>query len=303
MARTYLAALMAAALVAVLSGCGAQKTGPGAPAARGEDSQIQKQAEATQSSLSGKLVLKGSGSGVDVARKVSERFRKLHPNVTFEIPDSIGSSGGIKAVANGEADIGLSSRDLKAKERALGVKPVHIGSAPLVFVVHPSVKGVTGITRDQIVPIFSGQIKNWKELGGPDAPIIPILQAKGDSDRALLAKEIEGWAEMQDSPRAIIVKDSDEVGPVFTKTEYAITVIKYEDVRNGAVKGIPLKLDGVMVSETTTKSGKYSLGKPVYFVFRDEPEGLAKEFLDFVLSDEGQQIVARVGMVPIRQLD
>lgn len=283
----------------VLAGCGAKTTTTPIPTGTGTTTSTQV-VTTTAPQLTGKLAMMGSGSGVDVARKVGEKFHSMHPGVTLDIPESVGSSEGIKAVADGTVDIGFSSRDLKDKEIGLGVKAVHIGSAPLVFAVHPTVAGVTNINRDQIVPIFSGQIKNWKELGGPDAQIIPIVQQKGDSDRALLEKEISGFAEMTDSANAIVVKDSDAVAPEFNKTPYAITMIKYEDLRNGAIKGVPLMLDGVTVSETTTKSGKYTLGKPVYFVFHGEPHGLAKEFVDFVLSAEGQGIVASVGLVPLK---
>lgn len=284
----------------VITGCGAKTTTAPAPTGSGASTGTQVVTPAAPSQLTGKLSMKGSGSGVDVARKVGEKFSSMHPGVTLDIPDSVGSSEGIKAVADGAADIGFSSRDLKEKEKGLGVTAIQIGSAPLVFAVHPSVTGVTNINRDQIVPIFSGKVKNWKELGGPDAPIIPIVQQKGDSDRALLEKEIAGFAEMTDSPNAMIVADSDAVAPVFNKTNYSITMIKYEDLRNGAIKGVPLMLDGVTVSETTTKSGKYTLGKPVYFVFRGEPQGLAKQFVDFVLSAEGQGVVAHVGLVPLK---
>lgn len=242
----------------------------------------------------------GSGSGVDTARKVAEQFKVLHPDVTLEIPKSVGSSGGIKAVAEGQAAIGLSSRGLKSKEEGLGVKAVQIGSAPLVFVVHPSVTGVTNINTDQIVAIFSGQIKNWKELGGPDAAIAPVLQKKGDSDRALLESRVPGFKELKEAPNAIMVDDSDAVGPAFNETKYAITIIKYDAIRDGEVKGAPLMLDNVMFSATSAKSGKYTLGKPVYFVFKGEPAGLAKAFLDFTLSAEGQDLVTQAGLVPVK---
>lgn len=299
--KALVGCVLAVFTAAAVAGCGGSKQTGSTPA--GNTPAASPEPSGTKKELSGKLVMQGSGSGVDTARKVGERFTAMYPNVVLNVPDEdAGSSEGIKGAADGTFDIGFSSRDLKEKEKALGVVATHIGSAPLVFVVHPSVTGVTNLSRDQIVPIFSGKIKNWKELGGPDAAIVPILPVKGDSDRAALEQEIAGWAEMTDAPNTILMDESDVIPEKFNVTPNAITVMKYDEIRSGNLKGVPLMLDGVMVSETTTKSGKYTLGKPVYAVTKGQPQGLAKEFLDFLLSDEGQALVAQSGLVPVRRL-
>jgi phosphate transport system substrate-binding protein len=203
-----------------------------------------------------------------------------------------GSTAGIKAAQTGAAHIGTVSRALKPEEKGLNeIVVARDGIAVIVNGQNP----VADLTLEQVKGIFTGATKSWKELGGADKPITVITREEGSGTRgafeelALHGAKIATGALVQDSTGA--------VREMVHSDPSAIGYISLGQV-NDQVKAV--KLAGADPTETNVLAGKYPLVRPFLFVTRGEPSGTAREFIDFVMSPEGQELVRKEGLIPAR---
>ena len=134
------------------------------------------------------LTVCGTGDSQELLLALGEAFSAEHPGTTIEIQDSIGSSGGIRKTAEGKCDIGRVARPLKDKEKPYGLDYRLFANTPVVFVTNHSV-AVNSITTEQVIALFKGDITNWSQLGGKDAPLYIAVRYQGDSARTVPALE------------------------------------------------------------------------------------------------------------------
>lgn len=203
-----------------------------------------------------------------------------------------GSTAGVKAAQTGAAQIGTVSRDLKPDEK--GLKEIVVARDGIAVIVNPG-NAVGDLTLDQVKGIFTGATKNWKELGGADKPVTIITREEGSGTRgafeelALKGGKIANTALVQDSTGAVremVHSDASAVG-----------YISLGQV-NDQIK--PVKLSGAEPSEANVMAKTYPLVRPFLFVTQGEPAGAAREFIDFVLSAEGQELVRKEGLIPAK---
>jgi len=132
------------------------------------------------------IVVAGTGASQTLFREIAESFEKTNTNCQAAIPNSVGSRGGIRQLLAGKADLARVSRPLKEKELAEGLVYTTVAETQVVFAVHPSVDGVQSLTVDQVNDIYAGRISNWKQIGGPDNAIFPLIRDGGTTLRTLL---------------------------------------------------------------------------------------------------------------------
>lgn len=120
----------------------------------------------------------GAGGPQGVLRAAAAAFAKANPGVTIEVPDSVGTGGGYKAVGEGEAAMGRVGRPAKGKEVEYGLEYVPFAKSPAVFFTHPGVT-VKGLTAAQTVSLFSGKATSWKDVGGPDEKVRIVTRQPG----------------------------------------------------------------------------------------------------------------------------
>lgn len=260
--------------VALASGCGTKKT-EGENKAGGE--------------LSGTLTIAGSTSVQPFSEVLAEKFMEKNKNVQVNVQGG-GSSQGVEAAISGAADIGSASRDLKDEEKAkatLVSTPIAIDGVAIV--VNKDNK-VASLTSEQVKNIYLGNIKNWKEVGGTDAPITVVTREDGSGTRECFSKGIMNEENMISSA---IVQNS--TGAVRTTVAGDKNAIGYVSMASVTSEVIAVDLDGVAATEANVKSGDYKLQRPFIYITKDAPKGLAKAFIDFVLSDEGQKIIVDEG--------
>lgn len=243
-----------------------------------------------------KIVVAGSGDSQELLWILGSAFEEANPGTKVEVPDSIGSSGGIRETAEGRFDLGRVARPFKDREKMYNLNCKVFAYSPVVFIVNPSVKGVDNLTSEQIIGIFSGKIRFWSELGGQEQKIYIAQREEGDSSHDVLEKEVSGLREIEDFAGEVI----------YTTPELVSTIIRHENTIGYAplnmVKRtglIIMKIDGVYPSVGNVKNGSYKLVVPFGIVWKGELKGLAKDFVDFILSPEGQKIIAENGAVPI----
>ncbi len=235
------------------------------------------------------ITVAGSTSVQPFAEVLSEEFTKQHRDLAINVQGG-GSSAGIQAAVAGAADIGMSSRDLKPSEKQL--KEVLIAKDAIAVVVHPE-NPLRNIDTGTLRKICAGAITSWADLGWDARPITVISREEGSGTRGafeeLVMKTSEVW------PGCLVQDSNGSVRVTVAQDRYSIGYISLGLV-NDSVRA--LSLDGIEPAFDTASSGKYPLVRPFLFVLKSEPQGLAKQFIDYVLSEEGQRILREEGLVP-----
>ncbi|KAF0244873.1 MAG: phosphate transport system substrate-binding [Planctomycetota bacterium] len=241
---------------------------------------------------SNKLTLAGSTAFTPVAQKLADAFKAKHAGVTIDI-QSVGSGVGIKNVNDGIADVGMADLP-EIPEEAKALKAFSVSRDGIAVVVHPS-NGVTSLSMEQVAKIFSGEITNWKDVGGADAEITVICRATGSGSRVTFDTlvKIKGKVTRSAQEQSSNGACRGEVA----KNPKAISYVTFVQV-DASVKA--LKLGGVDPKIETVKDGKYGIAAIDYLLTKGEPTGLAKEFIDFVMGAEGQKIILDCGLAPVK---
>ena len=240
---------------------------------------------------SSELILAGSTSIQPFADKWAEVFMQSHPDFGVNVQGG-GSSAGIQACKSGACQIGMSSRELKGDE--LDLVAVVVARDGLAVVVHPS-NPVRALRTPDVKQIFAGDILSWRPLGGPDRPITVVTREEGSGTRGAFQELVMGKARIF---RGAITEDSNgTVREIVANDPYAVGFISLGLV-NEQVRA--LDLDGAAATDENIGSGRYKLVRPFLFVSRGEPAGRAREFVDFVLSPAGQELVRKEGLLPVR---
>jgi len=237
------------------------------------------------------VTLAGSTSIEPFAEKWAEVFMEKRPGLGVEVQGG-GSSAGIQACKSGACEIGMASRELKADEKEL--HEIVVARDGLAVIVHPS-NPVRGLKIAEVKQIFSGDLGAWKPLGGPDRRITVVTREEGSGTRGAFQELVMGKTRIFSG--AITEDSNGTVREIVSRDPAAIGFISLGLV-NDQVRA--LALDGAAATDDNIRNGSYRLVRPFLFVSRGEPTGLAKEFVEFVLSDEGQALIAEEGLLPIR---
>jgi phosphate transport system substrate-binding protein len=219
---------------------------------------------------------------------LSQDFNQKHPEANMEVQGG-GSTAGLQAVINGIADIGTCSRSLKKEET--GFTPIVIARDGLAIVVHPT-NPIAGLTKIQIREIFSGRITNWKDVGGESLEIRLISREEGSGTREAFTNLVMGKSRVS---RKALTQESN--GSVKELVKHDPSAIGYMSLGLIAGELKAIQVDGVPATGEDVRSGKYPLVRPFLFVLRGNPKPATQAFIDFVLSPEGQRMLAKEGLV------
>lgn len=237
-----------------------------------------------------KITISGSTSVGPTMEVLAEAYQKNN-DVKIEVQQP-GSSAGIKNTIDGTSDLGMSSRDLKDEETA-DVEGTQIAIDGIAVVTNTANK-VKDLTIDQVKDIFTGKITNWKEVGGEDASIVVISREEGSGTRDGF-QDILGFESEELTKDATISDGSGNVKSTVEGNENAIAYISFgylDDTLNY------LKIDGVEANDDNVVAGKYPISRPFLVINKkDAMTDNAKAFVDFIMSEEGQNIIAEEGFI------
>lgn len=241
------------------------------------------------------LTIAGSTTVQPIVTRASEVFSERKPDVKIGVQGG-GSGTGIRMVGEGSINIGSSSRELNPEEKSKHPDlVVHtIGVDGIAIVVHPS-NPINNLSLEQIKDIFSGKINNYKEVGGPDRRIVLVEREDGSGTRSMFKSFVMNNTDV--SERALQKPASGAIRFTVSGNENAIGYlgIGYLD---GTIK--PVSINGVAPTEENIRTSRYPISRNLYLITKGDSTGLTKEFIDFIMSDEGQQIVKEEGFVRIR---
>jgi phosphate transport system substrate-binding protein len=247
---------------------------------------------ASKAAVSGEINGGGSTSVQKIIDAAGSEYTALNPNVKFTYSGT-GSSDGIKGAAADTYSFGCSSRDLKTEEQP-GLKVTTFAYDGIALIVNPA-NTVTNLSKAQLTKIFTGEITNWSEVGGTDAPIVVVSREDGSGTRTA-TEELLGFAEKLKADATI--KEGN--GNVQTTVAGNVNAIGYVSLTFVDKTVTAVNVDGVKASVDNVLNKTYTLSRP-FLIFYDEkktdPATLA--FIDFMMSADGQKIVTQEGGITV----
>lgn len=284
--------LTIAMALTLLAGCGGGETSATSSETGSNTSASQSAVSSgATEEISGTVNTDGSTSMADVMAVLKETFAEVQPGVTVNYTGS-GSGSGITNVLNGSVDIGLSSRALKAEEEEQGAVSHIVALDGVAIVVNPE-NTVSDLTVEQIAQIFSGEITNWSEVGGPDAEIAVFGRESGSGTRGAF-EEIVG---VEDA--CVYTNEYSSTGDMVGAVAGNPNAIGYASLSAVDESVVAVKVNGVTPSEATVKDGTYEIQRPFVMVTKEgvELSDAAQAFLDYATSPEVAEYIAAAGAV------
>ena len=283
--KKFIALLLAAVLTLALAACGSKNdTNTDANADNTND-------DSTKTAITGTVATDGSTSMEKVIGALSESFMANNADATVTY-NPTGSGSGITAVQEGTCDIGLSSRALKDEEKAAGLKETVLAYDGIAIIVHPD-NPVSDLTIEQIAQLYTGEITNWKDVGGNDAEVVLIGREAASGTR-------DGFESITGTKdKCQYRQELTSTGDVITAVSQNPDAIGYASLASIKDSVKALNVDGVIPSEDTVKDGSYKVQRPFVLV---TVEGkaltpVAQVFFDYAVSSDAAAIIAKAGAV------
>lgn len=254
----------------------------------------------TTSSIQDRASIKVTGSTtvLPIAQKAADAYMATHANADIQVTGG-GSSVGVQAAGEKTADIGMSSRDVKSDEmkKYPGLVVTTIGKDGVALIINPA-NTVTSLSTAQIQGIYNGNITNWNKVGGPDMAIVVVGRDSASGTREFFTSSVMGG---QNYVPTMLEKNSNgAVQQTISQTPGAIGYVGLGFI-DASVKAVKVNTGGAEVEPTVQNllSGKYPLSRSLYLLTSGQPSGLAKEYVDYILSPEGQGLLTEEGFVPV----
>jgi phosphate transport system substrate-binding protein len=245
------------------------------------------------------ITIKGSTTVLPIAQSCAEAFMNKHSDVNISVQGG-GSGVGIASIIDGTADIGDASRPIKDKEKAtasekgVNVYENVVAADGIAVIVHPS-NSVNGLTKEQIKNIYTGKYSNWKDVGGKNAKL--VIVSRDSSSGTFEAFNEMALDKEKVRPDALLNASNQAVATTVANTPGAIGYVGLGYL-SSAIKD--LTVDGVECTKPNVVNGSYPLARNLYMYTNGKPQGVVKDFIDFIMSSEGQKLVDKAGFVAVK---
>ncbi len=246
-----------------------------------------------------KITMQGSTTVLPIAQKAAEVYMSKNKDIDISVAGG-GSGVGIAAITDKSCDIGNASRPaktkevLQAKQKGVNLKGTVIANDGIAVVVNPKNK-VESLTLAQLKAIYTGEITKWSQLGGSNDVIVVISRDTASGTFEVFNELVLKGSKLRSD--SLMQASNKEVAETIAKTPGAIGYVGLGYISSDLKT---VKIDGVTPSEETVLNKTYKIARPLYMYTNGDPDGAVKDFIDFVLSDEGQKIVKEVGYVPVK---
>ncbi len=246
-----------------------------------------------------KLTMSGSTTVLPIAQKVAEEFMKVNPAVDVSVRGG-GSGVGIQALINGTVAIGSSSRAAKTKEiataRSKGITMYAnvIAKDGICVIVNKS-NTINGINLDILKKIYAGETNKWNDVGGSGGTLVVVSRDTAGGTYEVFNEKVLKGAKVRED--AMMLASNQAILTTVASTPGAIGYIGLGYVTD-EVK--VLVVNGITATKETVVSGKYPISRPLYMYTNGAPKGVAKQFLDYILSPTGQKLIEEVGFIAVK---
>lgn len=242
----------------------------------------------------GEIKIAGGTAHIPVMKEAARRIQTVNPEIQISIAGG-GSGVGVKQVGEGLVDIGNTGK--KPSDAEISKYGLHLFQWAIdgvSVIVNPGNK-VRALTREQVKDIYAGKIANWKEVGGADKPVTLYTRDESSGTREVFWKT--GLKEGAIAGNANFVVSNGAMKAAVSQDPNGIGYVSVGHIDESVAA---VAFDGVMPSSQTVKEGKYGIARGLYSNTKGEPTGLTKKFLDYLMTAEGQQIVAEQGFIPVQ---
>ena len=283
--KKIIALLLAAMLTLALAACGSKNNDNANTDTNTNDN--------TSTAVTGTVATDGSTSMEKVIGALSESFMANNADTTVTY-NPTGSGSGITAVQEGTCDIGLSSRALKDEEKAAGLKETVLAYDGIAIIVHPD-NPVSDLSVEQLAKLYTGEITNWKDVGGNDAEVVLIGREAASGTR-------DGFESITGTKdKCQYRQELTSTGDVITAVSQNPDAIGYASLASVKDSVKALNVDGVTPSEATVKDGSYKVQRPFVLVTMEGKElsPAAQAFFDYAISSDAASIIAKAGAVAV----
>jgi phosphate transport system substrate-binding protein len=307
MRKVLARATIGLAVALVLSGCGGgDSSSSQTPSGTGASN-----SPAADASASGSLNIKGSDTMVNLTQAWAETYMKAHPSAQIAVTGG-GSGTGIAALQNHTTDVAMSSRDIKDSEKTqieksgATLKELTVARDAVVVGVNPA-NAVKSLTIDQLADIYTGKVTDWGQVGGKPGKIVAVSRDRSSGTHVFFLEHVlqRGGKdkEAQYATSVLLLPSSKAIVDEVAKNPNAIGYfgLGYEDPAKTRALEVAAKTGDKAIAPSldTVVSGTYPISRPLHFYAAGDPAGLAKDFLDFTLSADGQKLVEEQGFVPL----
>ncbi|HAH96433.1 MAG TPA: phosphate-binding protein [Firmicutes bacterium] len=238
---------------------------------------------------SGSLTVVGSTSVQPFMEMLAEKYQSENPDIQVNVQGG-GSSAGVKSAIDGIADLGMASREIKDSELAEGITPIVIARDGIAVAVHPE-NAVSDLTIEEIRAIFAGEITSWEAIGGV-GDIVVVMREEGSGTRGAFEEIVMNKVE---TTKDSIVQGS--TGAVMSAIAGEPNAIGYISLANANATVKLLDVNGVETTNENILNGSYAIARPFSVCTKGDATGLAKDFIDFIMGEVGQQVLADEGLV------
>jgi phosphate transport system substrate-binding protein len=244
------------------------------------------------------LRIGGTGMALATMRQIGDLFMTTRPRVTVKVLPSLGTGGGLAAVAAGAIGLALSARPINDAERAKGLQSLAYARTPIAFVTHPAV-GIRVITLSQVSQILAGTMRAW-----PDGtPIRLVRREPSDADwtmlRAMSAEMADAVTVALARPGLLTVATDQENADALERLPGSFGAMSIGQMRAEARGVVPLSLDGEPPDVAAVAAGRYKLSRTLHAIWGDHPAPDVAQFVDFLRTEPTSELLVRLGHIPL----
>ncbi len=264
--------------------------------------------EGGQALSGGMITIKGSDTMVHMVSNWAEQYMARHPGIQISVTGG-GSGTGIAALLNKTTDIAAVSRPMKDKELAQaqknGITPheYSVANDGIVLVVNPD-NPVNEITMAQLKKLYTGEITNWRDVGGPNAPVLLFSRESSSGTYGFFQEHVLEGGDFHEKTRLMPATSAIVESVAVDVAGIGYVGLGYAENAGDRVKIIAIKpsddAPAIMPTSKTILSGEYPIARALHFYTAEQPPAAVGEFLDYVLGSEGQKVAEESGYVPIR---
>jgi phosphate transport system substrate-binding protein len=247
-----------------------------------------------------RIVLDGSSGMLSLARALATAYQQHSPDPRVEIGKGLGTGARLRALAENQIQIALASHGIERADVEKGnLNVIEVAKGAIVFAVNASVS-LNDITEAQVCDIYSGRIRSWQALGGPDSPIVVLTRPAAEVDPEVIRARIGCFKELKEVDTARIMARGPDIAKALADTPHAIGMTSMTVVQQSAGRVKALTLNGVAPTPENARSGRYLLTRDFLFVTKGEPGFSISNFLYFVLSPVGYRLILANVDIPHR---
>jgi phosphate transport system substrate-binding protein len=246
-----------------------------------------------QDAAGSRLVIEGTGDCQALLRALAAAFERDNPGVRVEVPDTVGSSGGLRALAQGKCDLARIVRPLTDKEKESGLSAAPFVAAPLVFIVNAANTGVKGISAAQAADVYAGRLDSFAALGGPRAKLYPVGREPGDALFAVLKKAVPGFGNGEFGHVKVYYTSQELITDVAAQP----LALGYTSlIESAGEKGVAaLAFEQAAPTPDNLRSAAYPLRLEFSLAWRKNPSKTAMDFVAFARGEKAAGIIAAMG--------